>query len=90
MFRISAVALVALGLASVPAFAEDDVKPTEAEAKSIAAALEALGCKGYDEMEKETKKDGSYHYEIDDTVCADGQQDIKLDKDFKVISRSKD
>lgn len=88
--RKLAISLAAATLAAVPAFADDDVPPTAEEQKSITTALEALGCKGWDEIEKETKKDGSYHFEIDDTQCPDGQYDIKLDKDFKLTSKSKD
>ncbi len=72
------------------AYAEDDAKPSDAELKSIGAAVEAMGCKDWDEIDKETKKDGSYHFEVDDAQCADGQYDLKFDKDFKLISKSKD
>lgn len=88
--RKLAISFAALTLAAAPAFANDDVPPSAEEQKSITAALEALGCKGWDEIEKETKKDGGYHFEIDDAQCADGQYDIKLDKDFKLTSKSKD
>lgn len=83
-------AALTLGAGPGPAWAEDDMQPSTDEQKSIAAALEALGCKGWDEIEKETKKDGSYHFEIDDAQCADGQHDIKLDKSYQVLSKSKD
>ena len=39
-------------------------------------------------MEKETE--GSGLYEVDDAKCRDGQYDIKLDKDFKVIVMTRD
>jgi hypothetical protein len=55
---------------------------TSAEAEKIKAALEAVGCTG-GKMEKETE--GSGYFEVDDAKCRDGQYDIKLDKDFKVI-----
>jgi hypothetical protein len=75
----------AMLLAVTPAFADD--KPSEAEAKKIAEAIAALGCSG-GEMEKEGEASG--YYEVDDAKCKDGQFDIKLDKDFKLISMSRD
>jgi hypothetical protein len=39
-------------------------------------------------MEKETE--GSGYFEVDDAKCRDGQYDIKLDKDFKVIVMTRD
>jgi hypothetical protein len=81
------VALFAAAMlfAVTPAFADD--KPSEAEAKKIAEAIAALGCSG-GEMEKEGEASG--YYEVDDAKCKDGQFDIKLDKDFKLISMSRD
>lgn len=87
-----ALALTALLASSAtPAGAEDDSAPSTEETASISAALAAMGCKGWDEIEKEAKAGGAgYHFEIDDTTCADGQYDIKLDKDFKLIDKSRD
>ena len=39
-------------------------------------------------MEKETEDSGLY--EVDDAKCRDGQHDVKLDKDFKVIVMTRD
>ena len=64
-----------------------DTAVTPAEADKIKAALEALGCTG-GKMEKETE--GSGYFEVDDAKCKDGQFDIKLDKDFKVIVMTRD
>jgi hypothetical protein len=33
---------------------------------------------------------GSGFFEVDDAKCRDGQYDIKLDKDFKVLSLIRD
>jgi hypothetical protein len=65
--------------------ADTPVTPTEAE--KIKTALEAWGCTG-GKMEKETE--GSGYFEVDDAKCRDGQYDIKLDQDFKVISMTRD
>lgn len=92
MFKLAAIAMTgafALTLASV-ARADDDVPPSPEETASIVAALEAMGCKGYDEIEKEIKKDGRHHFEVDDAICGDGEYDIDLDKDFKLMSKSRD
>ena len=49
--------------------------------------MEAWGCSG-GKMEQETE--GTSVYEVDDAKCKDGQYDIKLDKEFKVISITRD
>jgi hypothetical protein len=59
---------------------------TPAEAEKIKAALEVLGCTD-GKMEKETEGSG---YFDDDAKCKDGQYDIKLDKDFKMIAMTRD
>jgi len=72
-------------LAATHAFADE--KPSEEEAKKITEALTALGCSG-GEMEKESEASG--YFEIDDAKCKDGQYDIKLDKNFKLLFMSAD
>lgn len=82
-FAIATVAAFAL---AVPAFA--DSKPSEDEAKKITEALTAAGYTG-GEMEKESE--GSGVYEVDDAKDKSGAQfDIKLDKDFKILSVTRD
>lgn len=75
-------AAFALGIASAfsPALADESVSAAEAE--KIQAELKAWGCEGGD-MEKETS--GPVHYEVDDAICADGEFDIKLNADFRVL-----
>jgi hypothetical protein len=69
-------------------FALADTTPvTPAEGEKIKAALEVFGCTG-GKMEKETE--GSGYFEVDDAKCKDGQYDVKLDKDFKVIAMTRD
>ena len=63
-------------------FALADTPATPAEFEKIKAALEVLGCTD-GKIEKETE--GSGCFEVDDAKCKDGQCDIKLDKDFKMI-----
>lgn len=77
---------IAAALAS-GSFALADTPVTPAEAEKIKAALEAFGCTG-GKMEKETEASGSF--EVDDAKCKDGQYDIKLDKDFKIIVMTRD
>jgi hypothetical protein len=79
------MALVAVCVASSFALADTPVSPADAE--KIKATLQAWGCSG-GKMERETE--GSGVYEVDDAKCKDGQYDIKVDKDFKVISISRD
>lgn len=68
-------------------FALADTPVTPAEAEKIKVALEVFGCTG-GKMEGETQ--GSGYFEVDDAKCKDGQFDIKLDKDFKIISMTRD
>ena len=81
-----AIAVLAAYALAVPAFA--DSKPSDEEAKKITEALTAAGYTG-GEMEKETE--GSGVYEIDDAKDKSGAQfDVKLDKDFKIMSVTRD
>lgn len=77
---------VALSLFAVTPVLADE-KPSEEEAKKITEAIAALGCSG-GEMEKESEASG--FFEVDDAKCKDGQFDIKLDKDFKLLNMSRD
>src|SRR5262245_7867950 len=72
-------------LLSGPALADKPV--SQADAEKIQAALKAWGCSG-GKMEQETEATGVF--EVDDAKCTDGQYDIKLDKDFRVISITRD
>lgn len=84
MRKVVLISVAALALGAGAALA--DQKPSADETQKITAALEALGCKNPEEIEKEDEG----HFEIDDAVCADGQYDIKFDKDFKLISKHKE
>jgi hypothetical protein len=79
------MAFVAVLIGSTFALADTPVSPADAE--KIKATLQAWGCSG-GKMEQETE--GTSVYEIDDAKCKDGQYDIKLDKDFKVLVISRD
>jgi hypothetical protein len=82
-----AMALAAAGTIASTSALLADTPVTPAEAEKIKVALEAWGCTG-GKMEKETE--GSGYFEVDDAKCSGGQYDIKLDKDFKVISMTRD
>jgi hypothetical protein len=79
------MAFAAALVSSTLALADTPVTPAEGE--KIKAALETHGCTG-GKMEKEAE--GSGYFEVDDAKCKDGQYDIKLDKDFKIISMTRD
>ena len=80
------IAAAAIALFAAPAFADE--KPSDAEAKSLAAAASALGFTG-GRFKKESE--GSGVYEVDDAKSKDGgQYDLKFDKDFKLLSVTKD
>jgi hypothetical protein len=70
---------------STLALADKPVPPAEAE--KIKATMQAWGCSG-GKMEQEAEASGIY--EVDDAKCKDGQYDIKLDKEFKIILISRD
>lgn len=84
MIRASIFA-VALALSGSAAFADSPVK--DADGAKIKAALSAVGCEG-GKYEQETEASGVF--EVDDAKCKDGQFDFKLDKDFKILSKSAD
>jgi hypothetical protein len=67
------------------ALAAKQVSPAEAE--KIQAALAAWGCSG-GEMDQETE--GTGIFEVNNAKCKSGQYDIKLDKNFRVISITSD
>jgi hypothetical protein len=67
------------------AISDTPVSPTEAE--KIKTSLEAFGCTA-DEMEK--SESSVFAFEVDDAKCKDGEYDIKLDKDFKIITMLRD
>ena len=85
MMKPILIAIAAALASSTFAFADTPVTPAEAE--KIKATLQALGCTG-GKMEKETE--GSGYFEVDVAKCMDGQYDIKLDKDFKMIAMTRD
>ena len=85
--KVILMALVAAGFIGSTCALLADTPVTPAEAEKIKAAIEAFGCTG-GKMEKETE--GSGYFEVDDAKCRDGQYDIKLDKDFKVIVMTRD
>ena len=82
--KILAITALALGM-SVSAALAGTV--THDQARSIQAAINAQNCYG---GEMETESNGNVAFEVEDAVCPDGVYDFKLDKDFNVLSRSKD
>jgi hypothetical protein len=57
------------------------------QAQKIKDALQARGCFG-GKMEMDTDQEGKPVYEVEGAVCRDGQFDLTLDKDFKVVEIS--
>lgn len=84
MFRPTLLAsAVALALGA-SASAEETVD--EATVEKINAMLTEMQCE-MDEDDIERDGDG---YELDDVFCADGQYDIELDGDLKVVNKRKE
>jgi hypothetical protein len=79
------VPFLAVTMSSTAALTDAPVSPADAE--RIQAVLQAWGCSG-GKMEQETE--ATSVYEVDDAKCKDGQYDIKLDKDFKIIVITRD
>lgn len=86
MKKVAAACAIAI-MAATPAFADE--KPSDAEMAKITEALKAMGCTEFEEVEKE-KNSGGYHFEVDDAICDGGEYDIKLDQDFKLISKERE
>lgn len=84
--KTAILAAVALALGAGAALADE--KPSAAEMEKITATAKAWGCTD-GKAEKESESSGIYEYE--DAKCADGKKyDLKMDKDFKVISITAD
>lgn len=64
-----------------------DAKPSDAEAEKIRQAVAAWGCEG-GAYEKESE--GSGVFEAEDVKCKSGQYDFRLDKDFHVLTITRD
>jgi hypothetical protein len=87
MHLMRVMTLAAASFIAGTTFAICDTPVSPAEAEKIKAALDAFGCTA-DEMEK---SEGSvFAFEVDDAKCKDGEYDIKLDKDFKIIIMLRD
>jgi hypothetical protein len=84
MMRVLAF-ILSLSIGGTMAAADKPVSAADAE--KIQAALKAWGCSG-GEIEQETEATGVF--EVDDAKCGQGQYDIKLDQDFRVISITRD
>jgi hypothetical protein len=88
--KMKLIRLMTLAAASFIAgttFAISDTPVSPAEAEKIKTALEAFGCTA-GEMEK--GESNVFAFEVDDAKCKDGEYDIKLDKDFKIIIMLRD
>jgi hypothetical protein len=70
---------------AAPAIAAEETEASKEESEKVKAAIAQIGCEA-SEVEKET----SGVFEIDDAKCKIGQYDIKLDKDFTIISITRD
>lgn len=77
---------IAVGLFALPALA--DTKPSAEDAKKIS---EAAAMHGFVGGTAEREDEGSGIYELDDAKGKDGlQYDLKFDKDFKLLSVTRD
>jgi hypothetical protein len=83
--RRALIVFAAMSMSIAAALADGPV--SEQDAQKIRTTMEAWGCSG-GKIEQETE--GSGIYEVDDAKCKDGQYDLKLDKEFKVISITRD
>ena len=79
------ITLAAIGLGVTASLSDTPV--SETDATNIRATMQAWGCSG-GKIEQESE--GTGVFEVDDAKCKDGQYDLKRDKEFKVISITRD
>lgn len=77
--------LVAGALMVLPAAAMAQEVPADVVTK-IQAMLTEMQC----EVDAENIEADDAGYELDDVFCADGQYDMDLDKDLKVVAKNKE
>jgi hypothetical protein len=83
MTRVSIVALTLAFAAATSAYAG---AVTEEQVEGVQKAIKAIGCT-VDDANIETEGDG---YQADDVECKDGNYDMILDKDFKIVNKEKE
>jgi hypothetical protein len=82
-----ASAVAALALVSTPVLAQHlaEIAATEEQRTLIGAAIGVIGCELREDTIVEWEEDAGI-FEVDDTICAFGQYDIKLDADYNIRS----
>ena len=75
----------ALALAAWPALADTD--PTADQIAQIDSLLGSMTCE-VDPDNIDVEDAGGF--DLDDVICVDGQYDIKLDADYKVLEQRKE
>ncbi|HXG77802.1 MAG TPA: hypothetical protein VNJ31_00495 [Methyloceanibacter sp.] len=83
MVRFASIAFALVFAAATPVYAG---ALTEEQVEGVEAAIKALGCT-VEEDNIEAKGDG---YAADDVECKDGNYDMVLDKDFKIVNKEKE
>jgi hypothetical protein len=83
MTRVSIAALTLVFAAATSVFAG---AVTEEQVEGVQKAIKAIGCTVEDEDIK-TEGDG---FVADDVECQDGNYDMTLDKDFKIVNKEKE
>jgi hypothetical protein len=83
MTRIVIAASVLAIVAGTSAYA---AALTEQQVEGVQTAIKAAGCT-VDDSDIEAQGDG---YKADDVECKDGQYDMVLDKDFKIVNKEKE
>ncbi|MCW5714430.1 MAG: hypothetical protein KIT43_07965 [Bauldia sp.] len=86
MTRIAA-AIAAIALVATPVFAQHvaEIEATDEQRTLIDAAIGVFGCELREDTIVEWEEDAGI-FEVDDTICAFGQYDIKLDADYNIRS----
>jgi len=83
MARIAIVVFALVVGAATPALSG---ALTEEQVEGVEAAIKAIGCT-VEENDIKAEGDG---YKADDVECKDGNYDMVLDKDFKIVSKEKE
>jgi hypothetical protein len=77
------IVVLTLALVATSAYAG---AASEQQVEGVQKAIKAISCT-VDDANIETKGDG---FAVDDVECKDGNYDMVLDKDFKIVNKEKE
>jgi hypothetical protein len=81
---------VTLALFAGAALADAESFASKEEVAKVQEALAAANCKLEGDVDEAVEKEASGIFEVDDAECAFGPFDIKLDKEFRIQTMTRD